>query len=593
MPTLSKLIIVGSCAVTGAGFVSAPATDAPARRRAAPAVMDAKRVLFGEDARSGLMKGLDKVANAVKVTLGPRGRNVVLQGQDGGPVRIVNDGVTIAGEVDLDSSVENIGVKLLQQAAERTDSRAGDGTTTSTVLTQAIVNEGAKYVQAGGNSIALSKGLIKASAFFVEKIREAAMPVTTREQYAWIASVSANSEEIGGILADAMIRVGTDGEVLAEEGPDLSDSTEFTEGMEIDTGFLNQKLVKDMETMTTTLEQPRVLVTDEKIQLMTDVIGILEQVVAEKVPLLIVTPDMVGEAMAGMILNTQRGVVDLAVIRAPGFGDVRRAYLQDICTYTGATFITGELGKSVKKATMADLGTLDKVSVTKLKTLLVGDGKNNEAVDTRVMQIKGQIAELEGKANKEFEIQRLEQRIKKLRGALARIKVGGATDTEIKDKMLRYEDAVNALRGAIAEGMLPGGGACLAYMRRYKDECKATLESEEEKVAVDVLVEAMGVPVVQVADNAGEIGIMVREKIMGSEWGYGFNAKTLEFENLLETGVCDPCSVTTWSLENSASIAGLLLTTEAVVCAKVKEDIEYQEQDIGTGIGRKAEQYGW
>ena len=325
---------------------------------------------------------------------------------------------------------------------------------------------------------------------------QAAEAVTTREQYAWIAAVSANDEEIGGTLADAMMRVGIDGEVLAEEGPDLTDTVEYTEGMEVDTGFLNPRLVKDQETMTTTLEQPFVLVTDEKLQLMTDMVGILEQVVAEKMPLLIVTPDMVGEAMAGMILNLNRGVIDCAVIRAPGFGDVRRAYLQDICTYTGATFITAELGRTVKSVTLDDLGTLDKVSVSKLNTLLVGNGiAQAAAVDERVAQIKAQISELTGKANKEFEIQRLEQRIQKLRGALARIKVGGATDTEIKDKMLRYEDATNALRGAIAEGMLPGGGSTLAFMRRYKDDCKASIESEDEKVSVDVLIEAMGVPV--------------------------------------------------------------------------------------------------
>ena len=325
---------------------------------------------------------------------------------------------------------------------------------------------------------------------------QAAEPVTTRDQYAWIAAVSANDEDIGSSLADAMIRVGTDGKVLAEEGPDLTDTVEYTEGMEVDTGFINPKLVKDQETMMTTLEQPRVLVTDEKLQLMTDMVGILEQVVAEKTPLLIVTPDMVGEAMAGMILNLNRGVIDCAVIRAPGFGDVRRAYLQDICTYTGATFITGELGRTVKSAVLDDLGTLDKVTVSKLKTLLVGHGNAQAtAVDERVAQIKSHISELADKTNKEFEIQRLEQRIQKLRGAVARIKVGGATDTEIKDKMLRYEDATNALRGAIAEGMLPGGGSTLAFMRRYKNDCKESIKCKEEQVAVDVLVDAMGVPV--------------------------------------------------------------------------------------------------
>jgi len=541
---------------------------------------------------------VDQVANAVRVTLGPKGRNVVLQSRNGEPPTVVNDGVTIASEVKLPTVQEDVGVKLLLQAASKTDSRAGDGTTTSTVLTQAIMGEGLKYVTSGHNSIALSKGLIKAAAFFVKKIREAATPVTTYEQYQQIASISVQDWDMGGNVADALMRVGIDGSTTVEEGELMSDVVEFTEGMEVETGFVSDLLCNDLGTLSSRLVEPRVLVTDEKLTNVQELLPILEAVVSSKESLLIIATDVVQEALSALTLNQNRGVLDVCAVKAPAYGEVRRVLMQDICTFTGATLITSELGMTTAKATIADLGKLQRAVVEKQKTLLVssGDATVNAAVDRRVEELKALKNELLDKANKEFEIQRLDQRIYKLRAAVARIKVGAPTEAEAKDRVLRYEDAINALTGAICEGMVPGGGSCLAYMTRYADECKATLPNDEERLAVDVLVKAMGAPVSQIATNAGILGEMVRMQVAEKEWGFGFNAKTMEYGNLFEEGVCDPCSVTTWALENAASISGSMLTTEALVTDAVRgidpDDIDY-EPELTEGIGKGAAAQAW
>eukprot|EP00326_Haptolina_ericina_P031065 CAMPEP_0181172134 /NCGR_PEP_ID=MMETSP1096-20121128/2289_1 /TAXON_ID=156174 ORGANISM="Chrysochromulina ericina, Strain CCMP281" /NCGR_SAMPLE_ID=MMETSP1096 /ASSEMBLY_ACC=CAM_ASM_000453 /LENGTH=553 /DNA_ID=CAMNT_0023259845 /DNA_START=93 /DNA_END=1754 /DNA_ORIENTATION=+ len=551
-----------------------------------------KSVHYGDGARSLLVQGVDKVADAVKVTLGPRGRNVVLQDANNAP-QVVNDGVTIAANIVLETPEENVGAKLLLQAASQTDSRAGDGTTTSTVLTQAIVRAGLRLVSNGHNSVALQRGLVKTAAFFVDKIRKAATPVTEYEQFKFIASISSGSEDMGTTTADAVFKVGVDGSTTVEIGRELTDSIEFTDGMEHEVGWLNSNFVKDLETQVATLVKPRVLVTDERISTMAELLPILEGVVASKEPLLIIASDLVGEAASGLVLNKNRGVLDVCVVKAPGFGEVRRAFLEDICIFCGANFLSTELSLKLKDAGVADLGRLERVVVSKDKTLLVSSGESEEAVENRVAQIKEQI-ESKLKTDKEFEVQRLEQRIVKLRGAVARIKVGAPTEAEQEDKRLRYEDAINALRGAITEGMVPGGGACLAYMLRYEDEARALLPDEEEQAAVDVLLAAMKAPIVQIAHNAGLLGEMVLEQVKGQAWGYGFNAKTLEYEDLLVAGVCDPASVTTWALENAASISASLLTTEALVCeSQIAEEEEEYTPELGQGIGAGAADLAW
>jgi len=569
----------------------------PVGGRLATVHMNGKDILFGDSARDRLASGVDKVANAVKVTLGPKGRNVVLGGgsRKGSP-EVVNDGVTIAGEIKLVDNCENIGANLVLQSAVKTDSRAGDGTTTSTVLTQALVNEGLRFVSNGHNAVALQRGLLKSSAFIVSKIREMATPVTSYEQYKYIASLSAASEEYGTVIADAITRVGADGAIVVAPAQGLEDELVFTEGMEIETGYVSPLFVKEQETSTNTLAKPRIFVTDEKITMLEEILPLLEAVLESKEPLLIVAADITGEALSGLVLNLNRGVLDVCAVRAPGLGDVRRAFLEDICTFTGANFITRELGRRPSNVSLADLGYLERSVAEKDKTLLVAcaDGRYQAAVETRVEGLKIQLGEKLAAA-KEFEAQRLEQRITKLRGIVARILLGAATETELEDKRLRYEDAINALKGGIAEGMVPGGGSCYAYMTRFAEEMKASLPDDEERLAADLLVAAMGAPCSQIAHNAGLLGPMVLEKVKGKEWGYGFNANTQEYENLLDAGVCDPASVTTWALDNAVSIAASLLNTEAIVAEAVVEEIDEEEYkpEITTGIGEDAAKYAW
>jgi len=566
-----------------------------AASRAVVPEMSGKRILYSDEARRSLAAGVDKVANAVKVTLGPKGRNVVLGAtpQRRAVPEVVNDGVTIASEISLADNCENIGANLVLQSAAKTDSRAGDGTTTSTVLTQALVNEGLRYVSNGHNAVALQRGLIKGSAWVVKKIREMATPVETYEQYKGIASLSAQSEEFGIVIADAIHRVGADGAIVVAPAQGLEDELQLTEGMEIEVGWITNLLVKEQEAQTTTLVSPRVFVTDEKITMIDEILPLLEKVLDTQEPLLIIAEDIAGEALSGLVLNQNRGVLDMCAIKAPGFGDVKRAFMLDICTFTGAKFFTRELGMKLADVTMDDLGTLDRCVVEKSKTLMVSDGSHDEAVTQRVEELKKQLDEklLQGK---EFDAQRLEQRIQKLRGLVARILLGAATEAELEDKKLRYEDAINALKGGIAEGMVPGGGSTYAYMMRYADEMREIMGPEED-LAVDLLLAAMAAPCMQIANNAGVLGPMVLEKVKGREWGVGFNAATMEYENLLEAGICDPASVTTWALENAVGISASLLNTEAIVADEVKFDDDelLQEQDVGVGIGNKAGQYQW
>lgn len=551
----------------------------------------AKNLQYGDDARFTLMRGVDQLADAVKVTLGPKGRNVVIEA--GYIPQVVNDGVTIARAIELSDPGENVGARLILQAASQTDSRAGDGTTTATVLTQAIVKAGLKFVSYGSNSVALQRGLVASAAFFVEKLRALATPVTTFEQYKYIATISTGSEVMGEFVAEALSKVGRDGSVTVEPGRSLEDSVDYTDGMEHEVGWLSNMFVKDEESQTATLNEPRVLVTDQKITCMNDILKVLEEVVMAKEPLLIIAPDVTGEALSGLVLNKNRGVMDVCVVKAPGFGDVRRSFMEDMCVFSGATFISSELALSTANASRADLGTLRSAVISKDRTLMVSSGDYQDAVDTRVQQLKENIQQ-KLQTDKEFEIQRLEQRITKLRGAVARIIVGAPTETEIENNCLRYEDAINALNGAIAEGMLPGGGSALVYVTRYADEARALFTDEDEGHAVDIMLAAMEAPIINIGNNAGIVGLMALEKVRNQEWGYGLNAMTMEYEDLLEGGICDPASVTTWALENAASIAGSLLTTECICTETVSdEDNEEYVPEVTTGIGEAAKQYAW
>jgi chaperonin GroEL len=596
------VLAVPAVAAYAVGGGAAQRQRAPAPRRAVdPSAVasditknpDGKKIEYSDKARASLLRGVDKVANAVKVTIGPRGRNVVIRDKATGEVKIINDGVSIAMDIELDQPEEQVGAKLLVQACSKTDSRAGDGTTTSAVLTQAICNIGAKYVSNGANSVALQRGLTKAASFFVAKIREAAKPVTEYEQFKDIATISSGSEDMGGVVADAIMRVGYDGACTCEAGRELHDSLEFAEGLEQEVGYVNEAFVKDQETLTCTLETPRVFVTDQKLTTMQDVLPILEATLDSKEPLLIMALEVSGEALSGLTLNAKKGIIDVCAVKTPGFGEVRTAYLEDICTFTGATFISSDLIRKPQNATFADLGKLEKAVISKDNLLMVSTGEFDEAVEKRVEGLKQQIASKLG-TDKEYEIDRLEQRITKLRGAVARIFIGAPTEAEIEDKRLRYEDAINALKGGVAEGMVPGGGACYVYMLRYADECRAIFDDPGEEVAVDVLLQAMQQPMRMIASNAGLLGEMVVEKVKDQEWGYGFNAKDLVYTDLFEAGVCDPASVTTWALENSASIAGSMLTTEALICqAERPEEEEEYKPELTAGIGEDAAKYAW
>lgn len=619
-----QILLVATC--VSASFVPGVRRGAAPRCAAAPSAIvgDAKRLTFGDDARHSLVTGVNKVADAVKVTLGPRGRNVVVQVTDDVAV-VINDGVTIASSIELEHPEEQIGARLLLQAASKTDSRAGDGTTTACVLTQALVRAGIQLIANGANSIALQRGLLRVAAFFVGKIREAALPVTTFEQYKSVAAISSGSEEMGAMVAEALIRVGGDGACTAEESKNSADLLEFTEGLEHEVGYLSDKFIKEVESRTCTLVKPRFFVTDQKITLMSELLPLLEPLVASKDPVLIMAPGVAGEALTGLVLNQQKGVLDVCVVKAPGFGEVRRAFVEDLCAFSGATYMTADLSRRPEDVTVADLGFLDRVVVTKDSTLFLSNGQYDADVETRVAVLRQQVEALLAEG-KEFEVQRLEQRIVKLRGAVARILIGAPTEAQVglegrlgraprllrvgalplillppqvEDKRLRYEDAINACKGAIAEGVVPGGGACYVYMLRHADEARALFgeDEAEEALAVDVVLSAMAEPVCQIARNAGLLGEMVLEKTKGRQWGYGYNANTATYEDLLAAGVCDPASVTTWALENACSIAASLLTTEAISATKpdldaYDEEAEYKPE-FTTGIQDAAAKYAW
>jgi len=527
----------------------------------------ATEVTFGDDSRQSLLAGINAVANAVKVTLGPKGRNVVLERSYGVP-EIVNDGVTIARDIELEDAKANVGAKLLVEVASKTDQKAGDGTTTSTVLTQALVTEGLKLVASGANPIALQRGLQKASKMLADEVKAVAKPVSSDDDLKNIAVIATGSEAMGRTIANCFKRVGKNGATMVEDGQTLTDEIDFTEGMEIDRGFVSPYFVKNQETQLCEMDNPKVLVTDRKINNMQDIVPLLEGLVKSKEPLLIIAEEVGGEALSSLVLNRMRGVLDVCAIKPPGFGERRRGYLEDIATLTGATFVTEQLGLSLDGVTDEMLGMAQRVAVSKERTTMIATGNHQEEVAERIKKIRAE-AEL---TESQFDKEKAEERIAKLGGAIGRIKVGAATETELKDKKLRYEDALNSVKAAMEEGIVPGGGSTLVYLLRTKDKILAEMEDDDERLAVDILFRAIEWPIMQIAENAGEEGAIVLENCKNKEFGFGWNAATGEYLDLLEAGVIDPATVTQQAVLNSCSIAASVLTTSALITeVKVEE----------------------
>ena len=517
----------------------------------------AKDIKFSADARSSMVRGVDILANTVKVTLGPKGRNVVLEKSFGSPP-ITNDGVTIAKEIELEDHFENMGAKLVSEVASKTNDIAGDGTTTATVLTQAIVREGIKNVTAGANPIGIRRGIEAAVATAVEALKSNSVPVSNKEAIAQVAAVSSRSEKVGEYISEAMEKVGNDGVITIEESKGMETELDVVEGMQFDRGYLSQYMVTDNEKMVAELDNPYILITDKKISNIQEILPLLENILKTNRPLLIVADDVDGEALPTLVLNKIRGTFNVVAVKAPGFGDRRKAMLEDIAILTGGTVITDDLGLELKDATIEALGQASKVTVDKDSTVIVEGSGNPEAIANRVAVIKSQIES----STSEFDREKLQERLAKLSGGVAVIKVGAATETELKEMKLRIEDALNATRAAVEEGIVSGGGT--AYINVL--DAVAGLElAGDEATGRNIVLRALEEPVRQIALNAGFEGSIVIDRLKNSEVGTGFNAATGEWVNMIEAGIIDPVKVTRSALQNAASVASLILTTEAVV----------------------------
>ena len=517
----------------------------------------AKDIKFSADARSAMVRGVDILADTVKVTLGPKGRNVVLEKSFGSPL-ITNDGVTIAKEIELEDHFENMGAKLVSEVASKTNDIAGDGTTTATVLTQAIVREGIKNVTAGANPIGIRRGIEAAVATAVEALKETAIPVSNKEAIAQVAAVSSRSEKVGEYISEAMEKVGNDGVITIEESKGMETELDVVEGMQFDRGYLSQYMVTDSEKMVADLDNPYILITDKKISNIQEILPLLENILKTNRPLLIIADDVDGEALPTLVLNKIRGTFNVVAVKAPGFGDRRKAMLEDIAILTGGTVITEDLGLELKDATIEALGQASKVTVDKDSTVIVEGSGNPEAIANRVAVIKSQIES----ATSEFDKEKLQERLAKLSGGVAVIKVGAATETELKEMKLRIEDALNATRAAVEEGIVSGGGTAFVSVL----DAVAALElTGDEATGRNIVLRALEEPVRQIALNAGFEGSIVIDRLKNSEAGTGFNAATGEWVNMIEAGIIDPVKVTRSALQNAASVASLILTTEAVV----------------------------
>lgn len=519
-----------------------------------------KEIKFSSDARSAMVRGVNILADTVKVTLGPKGRNVVLEKSFGSPL-ITNDGVTIAKEIELEDHFENMGAKLVSEVASKTNDIAGDGTTTATVLTQAIVREGIKNVTAGANPIGIRRGIETAVAAAVEALKNNAIPVANKEAIAQVAAVSSRSEKVGEYISEAMEKVGKDGVITIEESRGMETELEVVEGMQFDRGYLSQYMVTDSEKMVADLENPYILITDKKISNIQEILPLLESILQSNRPLLIIADDVDGEALPTLVLNKIRGTFNVVAVKAPGFGDRRKAMLEDIAILTGGTVITEDLGLELKDATIEALGQAARVTVDKDSTVIVEGAGNPEAISHRVAVIKSQIET----TTSEFDREKLQERLAKLSGGVAVIKVGAATETELKEMKLRIEDALNATRAAVEEGIVAGGGTALANVI----PAVATLElTGDEATGRNIVLRALEEPVRQIAHNAGFEGSIVIDRLKNAEVGTGFNAATGEWVNMIEEGIIDPVKVSRSALQNAASVASLILTTEAVVANK-------------------------
>lgn len=533
----------------------------------------AKDLKFSEDARQSMLRGVDKLANAVKVTIGPKGRNVVLDKEYTSPL-ITNDGVTIAKEIELEDPYENMGAKLVQEVANKTNEIAGDGTTTATVLAQAMIQEGLKNVTSGANPVGLRQGIDKAVDVAIDALQEISQNVDNKNEIAQVGSISAADEEIGKYISEAMEKVGNDGVITIEESSGFNTELEVVEGMQFDRGYQSPYMVTDSDKMVAELEKPYILITDKKISSFQDILPLLEQVVQSNKPILIVADDVEGDALTNIVLNRMRGTFTAVAVKAPGFGDRRKAMLEDLAILTGAQVITDDLGLDLKDATIDMLGTSSKAEITKDNTTVVDGNGDQNNIDARVSQIKSQIEETDS----EFDKEKLQERLAKLAGGVAVIKVGAASETELKERKLRIEDALNSTRAAVEEGIVAGGGT--AFMNIYDKVSKIEAEGDIA-TGINIVLKALESPVRQIAENAGLEGSIIVERLKNADVGIGFNAATNEWVNMLDAGIVDPTKVTRSALQHAASVAAMFLTTEAVV-AHIPEE---SSNDAQAGMG--------
>ncbi|MGG3890675.1 chaperonin GroEL [Metabacillus fastidiosus] len=524
----------------------------------------AKEIKFSEEARRAMLRGVDTLANAVKVTLGPRGRNVVLEKKFGSPL-ITNDGVTIAKEIELEDAFENMGAKLVSEVASKTNDVAGDGTTTATVLAQAMIREGLKNVTAGANPMVVRRGIEKAVTVAIEELKSISKPIEGKESIAQVAAISADDVEVGQLIAEAMERVGNDGVITIEESKGFSTELEVVEGMQFDRGYASPYMVTDSDKMEAVLENPYVLITDKKITSIQEILPVLEQVVQQGKPLLLIAEDVEGEALATLVVNKLRGTFNAVAVKAPGFGDRRKAMLEDIAILTGGEVITEDLGLDLKSASIEQLGRASKIVVSKENTTIVEGAGEADKIAGRVNQIRAQLEE----TTSEFDKEKLQERLAKLSGGVAVIKVGAATETELKERKLRIEDALNSTRAAVEEGIVSGGGTALVNVYRKVAQIQ---EEGDRQTGVNIVLRALEEPVRQIAENAGLEGSVIVERLKNEAVGVGFNAANGEWVNMIDAGIVDPTKVTRSALQNAASVAAMFLTTEAVVADKPEEN---------------------
>lgn len=541
--------------------------------------MTAKQVLFGNDARSRMVNGVNVLADAVKVTLGPKGRNVVLERAFGGPT-ITKDGVSVAKEVELKDKFENMGAQMVKEVASKTSDNAGDGTTTATVLAQAIVDEGMKYVAAGMSPMDLKRGIDKAVAAAIEQLHSLSKPTTTSKEVAQVGAISANSDhEIGDIIAEAMEKVGKEGVITVEDGKSLHNELEVVEGMQFDRGYLSPYFINNPDKQVALLENPYLLLVEKKISNIRDLLPILEQVAKSGRPLLIIAEDIEGEALATLVVNSIRGVLKTVAVKAPGFGDRRKAMLEDIAILTGGTVISSDVGLTLEKATLAELGSAKKVEVNKESTTIIDGAGKEDQIEARVKQIRAQMEE----TSSDYDREKLQERVAKLAGGVALIKVGAATEVEMKEKKARVEDALHATRAAVEEGVVAGGGVALIRAKQAIKEIKG--DNPEQDAGIKIVLRAMEEPMRQIVRNAGDEPSVVVDRVANGKGNFGFNAQTGEYGDMIEMGVLDPTKVTRTALQNAASVASLILTTECMIADMPEDKPAMPSMGMGGGMG--------